>query len=112
MASASGSPSTWFEAYHDHCDPPTVYLSGELDMSTHDQLAAVLDEVARPGHDLVIDCTKLTFTDVHGVALVVRAAGVIGDGRMVLKGVHGAIAVIIDVLGLDSTVPNLSRDAT
>jgi len=89
-----------------------VYLSGELDMSTHDQLAAVLDEVARPGRDLVIDCTKLMFTDVHGVALVVRAAEVIGDGQLTLKGVHGAIAVIIDVLGLAGTVPNLRQDIT
>jgi anti-anti-sigma regulatory factor len=37
-----------------------VYLIGEVDLSTHDQLAAVLDEATSPGRDLVIDCTKLT----------------------------------------------------
>ncbi len=43
---------------------------------------------------------------------MVRAAQVIGDAQLRLKGVHGAVAVIIDVLGLAGTVPNLRQDAT
>ena len=74
MASASGSRSTPFEGYWDHGDPPTVYLSGEVDLNTHDQFAAVLDEAASPGRDLVIDCTKLTYIDVAGIRIMVRAA--------------------------------------
>ena len=112
MASASGNQSTRFEAYWDQGDPPTVYLSGELDLSTHDRFAAVLDEAARPGRDLVIDCTKLAFIDVGGVRLAVRAARVIGDGQLKLKGVHGVAALIIDILDLTRTVPNLRQDTT
>jgi anti-anti-sigma factor len=112
MASASGSRSTPFEAYCDHGDPPTVYLSGEVDLSTHDRLAAVLDDAARPGRDLVLDCTKLTFIDVSGITVVERAARVLGDAQLRLKGVHGAVKVIIDVLDLTSTVPNLRQDTT
>jgi anti-anti-sigma factor len=89
-----------------------VYLSGEVDMNTHDRLAAVLDEAARPGLDLVIDCGKLTFIDVTGIRVVLRAARMIGDGQLRLTGVHSAVAMIIDVLDLTSTVPNLRQDTT
>ena len=110
MASASGSRSTPFEGYWDHGDPPTVYLSGEVDLNTHDQFAAVLDEAVSPGRDLVIDCTKLTYIDVAGIRIMVRAGRLIDEAQLRLKGVHGAVAVIIDVLDLASTVPNLRRD--
>src|SRR5829696_5911756 len=105
MASASGSRSTRFEAYWDHGDPPTVYLSGEVDLSSHDRLAAILYEAVSPGRALVIDCTKLTYIDVAGIRVVLRAARLIGDAQLRLKGVHRAVAVIIDVLDLASTVP-------
>ena len=112
MASASGNRSTRFEAYWDHGDPPTVYLSGEVDLNSHDRLAAVLDEAARPGRDLVLDCGKLTFIDVAGIRVVLRAARMIGDGQLRLKGVRGPVAVIINVLDPARTVPNLHQDTT
>ena len=112
MASASGSPSTQFDAHWDHGDPPTVYLTGEVDLNTHDRLAAVLDEAARPGHDLVLDCTQLTFIDVAGIRIVARAARVIGNAQLRLTGVHGAVAIIIDLLDLAGIVPNLRQDTT
>jgi anti-anti-sigma factor len=87
-----------------------VYLIGEVDLSTHDRLAAVLDEATSPGRDLVIDCTKLTYIDVGGISIMVRAAHLIGDAQIRLKGVHGAVAVIIDVLDVAGAVPNLRQD--
>jgi anti-anti-sigma factor len=110
MASASGSRSTLFEAYWDHGDPSTVYLVGEVDLSTHDRLAAVLDEATSPGRDLVVDCTELTYVDVGGISIMVRAAHLIGDAQIRLKGVRGAVAVIIDVLDVAGAVPNLRQD--
>jgi len=110
MASASGSRSTQFEAHWDQGDPPTVYLSGEVDLSTRDRFAAALDEAARPGRDLVIDCTNLTYIDAGGISIIVRAARTIGDAQLRLTGVHGAAAVIIDVLDLARTVPNLHQE--
>jgi anti-anti-sigma factor len=89
-----------------------VYLTGEVDLNTHDRLAAVLDQAARPGHDLVIDCTKLTYIDVAGIRIVLRAARVIDDGQLRLTGVHGAVAVIIDLLDLAGIAPNLRQDTT
>ena len=41
---------------------------------------------------------------------MVRAGRLIDDAQLRLKGVHGAVAVIIDVLDLASTVPNLRQD--
>ena len=36
----------------------------------------------------------------------------IGDAQLRLTGVHGAVAVIIDVLDLAGIVPNLRQDTT
>jgi anti-anti-sigma factor len=87
-----------------------VYLSGDVDLNTHDRLAVVLAEVARPGRDLVIDCANLTYIDARGISIMVRAARAIGDAQLRLTGVHGAAAVILDVLDLANTVPNLRRN--
>ncbi|NMI01217.1 STAS domain-containing protein [Pseudonocardia acidicola] len=89
-----------------------MHLSGEVDLSTHDRLAAVLDGAATPGRDLVIDCTNLTFIDGRGISIIVRTARVIGDAQLRVKGVHGAVAVLIDVLDLTRAVPNLRQDPT
>ena len=42
---------------------------------------------------------------------MVRAARLIGDAQIRLKGVRGAVAVIIDVLDVTGAVPNLRQDA-
>jgi anti-anti-sigma factor len=87
-----------------------VYLSGDVDLNAHDRLAVVLAEAARPGRDLVIDCTNLTYIDARGISIMVRAARAISDAQLRLTGVHGAAAVILDVLDLANTVPNLRRN--
>jgi anti-anti-sigma regulatory factor len=71
---------------------------------------AVLDEATSPGRDLVIDCTKLTYVDAGGISIMVRAAHLLGDAQIRLRGVHGAVAVILDVLDIAGAVPNLRHD--
>ena len=112
MASASGSPSTRFDAHWDHGDPPTVYLTGEVDLTTHDRLAAVLDQAAtprpRPRPRLHTAHLHRRSRDPH------RGPGREGDRRRTvqLTGVHGTVAMIIDVLDLAGIVPNLRQDTT
>ena len=110
MASATERPSTPFEAHRDRAHPPTVHIIGELDLASRDLLAAALREAARPGHDLVIDCTRLDFIDAAGISLLVRAARMIGEGQLRLTNVRAGLVELIDLLDLPATVPNLRWD--
>jgi anti-anti-sigma regulatory factor len=49
---------------------------------------------------------------VAGIRVVLRAARMIGDGQLRLTSVHSAVAMIIDLLDLTSTVPNLRQETT
>ena len=103
----SASPSTQFEAHCDGGGTPTVYVSGEVDLSTRDRLATVLTRAMRPGSDLVVDCTRMSFIDASGVSTLVRSAQEVSGGRLRLKGAHGYLSLIIDLLDLTSIQPNL-----
>ncbi|WP_179855603.1 STAS domain-containing protein [Paractinoplanes atraurantiacus] len=98
--------------HRDRVDPHTVHLVGELDLATRDLLAAALSEAARPGHDLVVDCSQLDFIDASGISVLVHAAGMLGEGRLRLTSLRPGPAELIDLLDLPATVPNLCRDGS
>lgn len=97
-----------FEARCQPGDPPTVYVVGEVDLGTRDRLAEVLDKAVRHGCDLIVDCVGIRFIDASGISVLLGAARSIGDGRLRLVNVHGALAYVIDLLELASEQPNLS----
>ncbi|NJP95508.1 STAS domain-containing protein [Nonomuraea sp. FMUSA5-5] len=99
-----------FEAHRDPVHPHTVHLIGELDVTSCDVLEAALREAARPGRDLVVDCGRLRFIDAAGIAVLVRAARMIGHGHLRLTNVRAGLAELIDLLHLAATVPNLRHD--
>ncbi|MFC4912015.1 STAS domain-containing protein [Actinomadura gamaensis] len=86
-----------------------MHLIGELDLATCGLLAAALDEAARPGRDLVVDCARLDFLDAAGIAVLVHAAGLIGEGLLWLVNARAGPAELLDLLDLPATVPNLRR---
>ncbi|AQZ68244.1 unnamed protein product [[Actinomadura] parvosata subsp. kistnae] len=87
-----------------------MHLIGELDVTGCDVLEAALRKAARPGRDLVVDCGRLRFIDAAGITVLVRAARMIGPGRLRLTNVRAGPAELIDLLNLPATVPNLRRD--
>ncbi len=107
MAYQSGNPSTPFDARGEGGDPPTVHVSGDIDLASRDSLIALLEEIARPGSDLIIDCAGIDFIDACGIAALLHGAELIGDGLLRLTGVHGILAELVDILELRRTVPNL-----
>lgn len=55
----------------DHADPAAAILTGELDRTNADQLAAALDAV--PGdRPVILDLSQLRFIDSTGFAAVIR----------------------------------------
>jgi anti-anti-sigma factor len=60
-------------------DAPTVRLSGELDLSNVDALAALIDPIIDAGPECVIFVIEdLGFMDSSGIALLLRCAARVG----------------------------------
>ncbi|GAA2214198.1 hypothetical protein GCM10009850_096630 [Nonomuraea monospora] len=85
-------------------------LSGELDVTGCGVLETALSQAARPGRDLIVDCARLGFIDAAAIAVLVRAARMIGEGQLRLTNVRAGLAELIDLLNLPATVPNLRWD--
>jgi anti-anti-sigma factor len=54
--------------------PPHLYLRGEIDMSSSEQLTAALTDALAADPDLVLDLAGVTFIDLIGLRAIVDAA--------------------------------------
>lgn len=82
-----------------------VQVEGELDMSTAAQLERRLEEpLAAADSRLLIDLGRCEFIDSTGIALIVRAWQAL-DGRFSLCGVGNQVKRVLDVTGLEATIP-------
>ncbi len=83
-----------------------VSVEGELDMNTAAQLER---ELAAPdaGHSpLLIDLSRCEFIDSTGIALIVRSWQKLErDGRFALCGVGDQVKRVLDITGLETTIP-------
>ena len=83
--------------------PPTVTLSGEIDLMAQPQLQSCLAEAltARPAQ-IVIDMTDLTFIDSSGLAALVFAHQQLrpGGGRLILTNVPAIAMRVLEITGL------------
>jgi anti-sigma B factor antagonist len=88
-----------------------IQVEGELDMNTAPQLERQLEApLAAPGSSLVLDLSRCEFIDSTGIALIVRAWQTLDD-RFSLCGVGDQVKRVLDVTGLESTIPtHRSRD--
>jgi anti-anti-sigma factor len=88
-----------------------ILVEGELDMNTAGELERQLEApLAAPDSSLLIDLSRCEFIDSTGIALIVRAWQSL-DGRFSLCGVSNQVKRVLDVTGLESTIPiHRSRD--
>lgn len=70
------------------CDTPGLRVSGEIDLTGHNDWEIALWEMTSRAEQVHLDLTELTFIDVHGVALLVNAANRMSSGQRLL--VYGA----------------------
>jgi anti-anti-sigma factor len=88
-----------------------IQVEGELDMNTATQLERQLEvPLAAPDSNLLIDLSRCEFIDSTGIALIVRAWQKL-DSRFSICGVGDQVKRVLDVTGLDATIPtHPSRD--
>ena len=84
-----------------------IAVEGELDMNTatdlERELEGPLDTAQSP---LLIDLSRCEFIDSTGIALIVRAwQAHNGDGRFALCGIGHQVKRVLDITGLEETIP-------
>jgi anti-anti-sigma regulatory factor len=90
-------------------DPPSLWLSGEVDLSNRGALAAMLagllEDLGHPVAPVVIDVSELTFIDAAGAHMLLAATAGVGD-RVRLRGCSAMLARMLDLLGQPFSAPS------
>ncbi len=88
-----------------------IQVEGELDMNTAPELERQLEApLSAPDSNLLIDLSRCEFIDSTGIALIVRAWQALDD-RFSICGIGDQVKRVLDVTGLESTIPtHPSRD--
>jgi anti-sigma B factor antagonist len=91
---------------------PVVAAPVEIDISSTDQLGAVLLDAATRGHaTIVVDMTRTRFCDSHGLHVLLRAheraRAEGGELRLVLPA-DGPIPRIVTLMCLDQHIPSFA----
>lgn len=83
-----------------------VVVEGELDMNTAGQLERELERPLAEDSSLLIDLGRCEFIDSTGIALLVKAWQRLGrGGGLALCCVGNQVGRVLDVTGLDATIP-------
>jgi anti-sigma B factor antagonist len=84
-----------------------IAVEGELDMNTAADLERELEgPVSAAESPLLIDLSRCEFIDSTGIALIVRSWQALnGDGRFALCGVGDQVKRVLDITGLEETIP-------
>jgi anti-sigma B factor antagonist len=81
---------------------PTIAVTGELDISNADALAARVEGALRDGaRRVVFDLDGLEFVDSSGLAVLLRTAN---EVEVVLRHVPDLVQSVIDTMGLTSVL--------
>jgi anti-anti-sigma factor len=84
---------------------PVLRLSGELEMATAELFRHHAEPVlAAHPHSLVVDLSRLSYIDSHGLGLLMRAARQV-PGTLAVVTTQERIVRILQATGLDRTMP-------
>jgi anti-anti-sigma factor len=86
-----------------HGDDVVVTLTGELDLSSRDELAAVAFDLLDNAKNVVIDLSGVTFLDSAAMSTLVKVR-LEADRRgaeVRLRGAKGSVAEVLAITGLD-----------
>ncbi len=80
----------------------TLAISGELDLATAKELAAVVEGEKLPGRHLNLDFGECGFIDSSGLQVVVASARQIRElgGRLTVTGLKGEVEALFEMTGL------------
>ncbi|MDX6602294.1 MAG: anti-sigma factor antagonist [Solirubrobacterales bacterium] len=84
-----------------------ITVQGELDMSTATDLERELEGPLNAAQSpLLIDLSRCEFIDSTGIALIVRSWQALDrDGNFALCGVSDQVKRVLDITGLEKTIP-------
>lgn len=84
-----------------------IAVEGELDMNTAADLERELEgPLAAARTPLLIDLSRCEFIDSTGIALIVRSWQAFdGDERFALCGIGQQVKRVLDITGLEETIP-------
>jgi anti-anti-sigma factor len=88
---------TWFD------EPVRLVVAGEVDVSTHKQFRAGLNELLGSLGDVQLDLQDVPFMDTHAVTLVVHAAKRLHDegGRLLVQNPPESLVRIFETMWVD-----------
>ncbi|MDQ6780354.1 MAG: STAS domain-containing protein [Candidatus Eremiobacteraeota bacterium] len=93
-------------------DGETLFVTGEVDLSNADQMAAALEDMLRQPAPLTIDLRHCTYFDSSGLHVVLRAASRAQNGFS-LKATHGStVHRILDLTKLSDRLAATFEPAT
>ena len=94
----------------------TIYVRGELDLSTAPDLERPLDQALDSGEgSVLIDLSQCEFIDSTGIALIVRAWQRLDSGEngrvLVICSQNDQVRRVLEITGLELSIPvHLTRD--
>ena len=88
----------------------SIRLTGELDVSTAHELDEVFEAPLEHGGAVLVDLSELAFTDSTGIHAFMKAAlRLRGRGCLILHGEQDRVRRVLDLAGVDGSIPNLHR---
>jgi anti-anti-sigma factor len=101
------SPAPFKVRSEQHDGVLVIAVEGELDMSTATDLERELEGPLSAGQSpLLIDLSRCEFIDSTGIALIVRSWQALdGNGRFALCGIGHQVKRVLDITGLEQTIP-------
>jgi anti-anti-sigma regulatory factor len=85
-------------------DPGTVWLGGEVDVSTRDELVSVLDVATPKDGEVMIDLSAVAFIGVDGARQIVRFARRVAPQRVTVKGAPPSFRAILEASGWEGDI--------
>lgn len=104
------SPAPFKVRSEQHDGVFVIAVEGELDMNTAMDLERELEgPLGAAQSPLLIDLSGCEFIDSTGIALIMRAWQALGgDGRFALCGLGHQVKRVLDITGIEETIPTHS----
>jgi stage II sporulation protein AA (anti-sigma F factor antagonist) len=90
--------------------PPVLRVGGEVDLASAGELRAALTSALAADPNVVVDLADVTFIDVSGVRVILRAAESLnGDGPLVLANAS-RVTWLLGIAGLQDPLSLVIRE--
>src|SRR5690348_15475679 len=84
--------------------PPVLYISGEIDMATVQQLRDVLEKARSAAPAFALDMSGVTFIDASGMRVLVSVANARnGDGPLTIVNAPRVVSWLLELMGVNHT---------